>query len=353
MKVLFLSHQSEFIYGGEVCTLAYMQELVRQGVEVHFAAPPGPYADRARAMAKVHEIPSVQFSRKLSALPRFLPAWKRSRRRLREIISAQGIEILHATSLKAMVYAWPLRKELPIVWHHHDILPSGFWNALWLRALAAGARLILVPSPATKEALAEAGVSSRVLPNGFDPAEWQRRPGRKAGPITLGFVGEISRRKGADLLGAILTECRKRGDFRLWVIGEALSDPAFGQEVQSELASMPVKFWGLRPDVKELLQEVDILLVPSRQDPLPTVIVEAGLSGVPVVASPSGGIPGMISHNGALADGPEEYAARIAEILGRWEAVSVRARESAEARYNIRNLTKELIGYYRSISRDK
>lgn len=355
MKILFLSHQAEFIYGGEVVTLAFLEELRKQGEEVHFASPAGPYADRVRTLGvRHHEIPSVQFSRRLSSLPSLVRAWLRTRAELRKIIAQEAIHLVHATSLKAMVYAWALDGRVPVLWHHHDILPHGFWNNLWVRGLARGARMILAPSAATGRALVEAGVSTervRVLRNGFSLAAWRARSAEgPAQPMRLAFIGELSARKGVDRLPDLFAEFSKALDCRLVIVGEAVSDPAFGEKIRGAFIGQAVELLGRRNDVKEILQQVDILLVPSRQDPLPTVIVEAGLSGVPVVASPVGGIPEMVENgvNGYLAAEDAEWVARVKELgePGLWQKCAKGARRVAEEKYDLQRLTGELRQHY-------
>lgn len=355
-KILFLSHQADFIYGGEVCTLAFLRELKRRGIEPHFASPPGPYQDRAREFAKVHTIPSLQFSRKVHLLPRLLPALVATHRALRKIIRADGIELVHATSLKAMVYAWRLR-QAPVVWHHHDILPLRFRNNLWVRSLARAAALVLTPSEATRNALLEAGVDEKkavVLHNGFDPAAWSVRPPRAPGKsLELALVGEISRRKGSDLLPELVAELKRQGvSARVRVIGDGLSEKEFAEALKKQLAGA-VEFLGRRDDVKQLLQTIDILLVPSRQDPLPTVIVEAGLSGVPVVGTRAGGIPEMIEPgvNGELAEGAPAFAAAVKSVAENWQALSAGARKIAVERYDIGARAEELLRLYASLGK--
>ncbi len=349
MKILFLSHQADFIYGGEVCTLAFMRELKSRGYELHFASPKGPYQDRAREFAKIHVIPSLQFSRKLHLLPRLLPALVKTHRELRKIIRSEKIEILHATSLKAMVYAWRMR-GVPVLWHHHDILPLRFRNNIWIRNLARSAAIILTPSEATKAALLLAGVNEKkaiVLHNGFDTSLWKARPSRKEGsPLHLALVGEISQRKGMDILPDLLSALEGKS-IKISVIGEALSEPEFAKELKQRV-SKRVEFLGRREDVKELFQGIDILLVPSRQDPLPTVIVEAGLSGVPAIGSRVGGIPEMIEPgiNGELADGAIETAKAILQLEKNWEQAAQGARRLAIERYDIKKRTEELLAVY-------
>jgi glycosyltransferase involved in cell wall biosynthesis len=355
LKVLFFSHQADFIYGGEVCTLSFMAELARNGVDVHFASPAGPYRERAARIARCHDVPSRQFSRKLGQLRRLLPALVTTRRELTKIMAREGITILHATSLKAMAYAWPVRGSL--IWHHHDILPPGRLNAWWLRKFAARARMVLAPSQATRSALLEAKVPGQkcfVLNNGFHLGDWSRRPPREpSSSFRIALVGEISSRKGTDRLPGIIRALRERGGAdgcEFVVIGEGLSDPNFAAEVRESLQGAPVAFLGRREDVPRLLQSIDLLLVPSRQDPLPTVIVEAALSGVPAVGSRAGGIPEMIveGQTGYLAESDEEYADAIFRCReeARWREMSLAARQLAEKRFNIVPLTKQLMGYY-------
>jgi glycosyltransferase involved in cell wall biosynthesis len=360
LKVLFFSHQANFLYGGEICTLAFMEELNQQGVEVHFASPPGPYQERARAFAKVHTVPSRQFSRKLNELPQLLPAIWQTGKALEEIMVRENISILHCTSLKAMVYGWRLGSRWPVIWHHHDILPPGRANDWWVRRLGARARLVLVPSCATKDGIERAGLPPglcQVMPNGFRVDSWRARPSREGGHFRVALVGEISPRKGTDRLPGILRALAERGGvegFEFLVVGDGLSAPAFAGEMRQVLKNQPVLFLGRREDVKQILQGVDLLLVPSRQDPLPTVIVEASLSGVPAVGSRAGGIPEMIVHGetGYLAESDEEFAEALllARELSTWERLRVNARLRAEQKFNIRRLAEELVAHYGRLS---
>ncbi len=351
MKVLFFSHQAQFIYGGEVVTLAFMRELKRNGISVHFAAPEGPYSQRAAEHATVHVVPSVQFSRKLSQLPRIAKGFLSTHRALKEICREQNIDLVHATSLKAMAYAWKLGGEMPVLWHHHDILPESRSNTLWVKGLARHAARILAPSAATRLSLLSAGVPEAkafVLRNGFRVDEWKARPNQHGNIFRIGLVGEISRRKGSDRLEKIVQLLGPSREFQFLVIGEGLSDPVFAQELKANLASKQVRFLGRRERMKELYQELDVLLVPSRQDPLPTVIVEAGLSGLPIVGARAGGIPEMIDpgKNGFLFDNEEEAAKQLLKVKANWRNFSLTSRELALQRYNIATLTKELLAHY-------
>lgn len=57
-----------------------------------------------------------------------------------------------------------------------------------------------------------------------------------------------------------------------------------------------IRFLGFRSDARELLSGTDVFLFPSRTENLPYAVLEAGISGLPIVATAVGGIPEIISN---------------------------------------------------------
>lgn len=361
VKVLFFSHQGSFIYGGEVSTFAFMKSLKAEGVEVHFACPEGILADLARKLTdKVHIVPAVQFSRRLRHLPRLFPALHGTRAALSRIVREEGIDLVHGMSLKAMAYAALLR-NVPVIWHHHDILPEGLRNQAWLHLFAARTRKILVPSEASRQALLAAGIGKgkvEVLHNGVDGSQWHPRPARRGGsPLVIGFVGELSERKGVDRLPALLAAMEEEGvgDCRWKIVGGQLSSPAVAEQLKASLAPQiaggMVEFLGRRENVRDLMQGFDLLWVPSRQEPFGIVLIEAAFSGVPVVACPVGGIPEIVANGrtGFLCETIGEMASAIRSLANeeKWKEVSLEARKQAEARFDMKPLGRKLLSIYR------
>jgi glycosyltransferase involved in cell wall biosynthesis len=63
---------------------------------------------------------------------------------------------------------------------------------------------------------------------------------------------------------------------------------------------------GFRDDVTDLLAAADVVLLPTRMDAFPTVLLEAAAVGVPAVATAVGGVPELVVDGvtGLLVDGP-------------------------------------------------
>jgi glycosyltransferase involved in cell wall biosynthesis len=76
-----------------------------------------------------------------------------------------------------------------------------------------------------------------------------------------------------------------------------------------------VQFWGFRTDIPEILAQLDILVVPSLQEPFGKIIIEGMAMKKPVIASNVGGIPEIIvdGQTGILV--PPENAEALRQAL--------------------------------------
>lgn len=332
--------------------------------EPEFAMPEGPYADSAREIAPVQVIPSVEFSRNFFMLWTFLASWISTNEALRNLCRTRTYSVIHATSLKSMVYAWMLgyKKRIPVIWHHHDIMPLRLSNRLWLKGISLGATKVIVVSQAAKDSLTAAGVPGhkvQVIRNGLDPERWPSRiPSSKGSEkLYIGYVGELSPRKGLDWLPKIFSELDAKYADRYFcsIVGEALSDPEFGvrirREMQPWLDRKVVEFVGRQENISEWMQKFDVLLVPSRQDPYPTVIMEANFSGTTVIARPRGGIPEMIinGETGYLCSELEDFVDRIKEFLEDRDSLvelAKQARRFAESDFSVSKMARDFESVY-------
>jgi glycosyltransferase involved in cell wall biosynthesis len=76
---------------------------------------------------------------------------------------------------------------------------------------------------------------------------------------------------------------------------------------------------GLRRDVPELMDQSDILVVPSVNDIFPTVILEAMSRGLPVIAIDAGGVPEMVRPEIGILVPPQNAEALKDAILTMYE----------------------------------
>jgi glycosyltransferase involved in cell wall biosynthesis len=150
------------------------------------------------------------------------------------------------------------------------------------------------------------------------------------------MVGRLVAEKGYPELFAAM----RRVDAVLWVVGERLpSDHASAiDRALAEIARDPplarrIRLLGYRDDMPALLRAADIFTLPSHREGMPRSIIEAMLSGLPVVATDIRGareevVPG---ETGALV--PVGDPASLAAALQRLVAdAALRARQGEAGR---------------------
>jgi len=122
--------------------------------------------------------------------------------------------------------------------------------------------------------------------------------------LIVGFSGRLSEEKAPDVFVEIARLCQDIPNLRFVMTGAG----PMVNEVTKKLKKLPstVKFAfaGLVEDVSQYLALYDLLVLPSRLDGRPLVVMEALACGVPVLASNVGGIPDLIADgkNGYLVE---------------------------------------------------
>ena len=188
----------------------------------------------------------------------------------------------------------------------------------------------------------------RKVESGIDIERFAPPPSRrrKGVGLVVGYFGRMSPEKNP--LGFVqLAE-------RLHALLPSLSFCMFGEgsmtgEVRSRIdaggAADAIRFAGYVDHPTTALAQMDVLVVPSKLDGRPNVVMEANACGVPVIGAPVGGIPELIEsgRNGFLL-GPEEHDS-IAAVLSSWMSdsasfgrIQATCRATAEARFDRRRM---------------
>jgi glycosyltransferase involved in cell wall biosynthesis len=115
------------------------------------------------------------------------------------------------------------------------------------------------------------------------------------------YVGEFRRIKGADLLVDAVARLHADGKpITLTLAGDGEEMAALKSQVQRLGLAEAVRFIG-HIKARYGFSKGRLLVVPSRGDSMPYVVIEAGAAGVPMVAANVGGIPEIFgTHSDAL-----------------------------------------------------
>jgi len=158
-----------------------------------------------------------------------------------------------------------------------------------------------------------------LAPNGRDPEEFRPRAvsaGEPApGPPLVVFVGALTSGKRPDRFIEVVADLRRQGvDLRAAVCG----DGPLAAELGAPAAAAAVELLGSRSDVAAILRGADVLVFPSLPtgEGMPGVLIEAGLSGLPVVAS---AVPGVRT---IVEEGVTGYVVDTDDIAAMVDAVA-------------------------------
>jgi glycosyltransferase involved in cell wall biosynthesis len=395
MRVAFLS-VSDQMGGSEAVLLEILGQLRRSRPSwpLHLVLPgTGPLADRAAALdVRVVPLPmpsslsrlgdwgltgrrSVAVAVKVLRAAADLPAYER---RLRELLSAIGPDVLHTNGFKAHIVGARARcLGRGLVWHMHEYVGRRPMTRTLVRRYARRASVIIANSESVAvdvREIAGADVPVVVIHNAVDLVRFSptgplidldARCGldpAPAGTVRVGLVATFSRWKGHETFLRALAALPPALPVRGYVVGGALYDTDGSQHSAAELtglaASLGLKgrvgFAGFVDGVDAAMRALDVVVHASTApEPFGLVIAEAMACGRAVITSGTGGASELVrdgvdavTHQPAdpadLALGIERLAADapLRARLGR------AARETAERRFNAGRFAEEFARLY-------
>ncbi len=158
-----------------------------------------------------------------------------------------------------------------------------------------------------------------------------------AAPV-LGSVGRLEWQKGYDLLLAAMPHVLARiPSARAVIVGGGSRESELRAAVRKLGLEGKVVLTGRRRDARRLLPALDLFVMSSNFEGMPIVLLEAMAAGLPVLATPVGGVPEVVKDGvtGRLVEGrsPERFGRAIAELLSTPDRLAAYG-QAARGRYD-------------------
>lgn len=262
------------------------------------------------------------------------------------ILHGRAVDVIHAHWTLAGLAAWlaSFVTGTPFVLtvHGSDIYIAPGIPGVTAMTLAMLRRCSRVLAVSRDLAQATAGLGFpidkvEVLPDGIDLERFT--PGQPEREPLLLFVGSLIRRKGADILLRALNIVRvDHPQVRLTIVGDGPERQAL-EHLAVELGLTDhVDFVGSQSQkqIASWMQRARLFVLPSREEALGIVLLEALASATPCVGSRVGGVPDIVAEDVGVLVPPEDpvaLAEAIAALLReptRWSALQQRARTHVE-----------------------
>jgi glycosyltransferase involved in cell wall biosynthesis len=364
MNVLFIDQFSD-IGGGQLCLLDVMTDVRRRGWSGTLAAPgDGPLISRASALGlNMVELPSDVATR---AVWKAGPYIRRSNERAQvlsrtirdgrfDLSYVNGPRILPAAAIACGA-------SLPMIFHAHNRPVSPVARAIAGWSVRSTQATVIACCRFVADVYCTYALADRlhVVLNGVEEIPYTERA--FTAPLLIGMIGRIEPQKGqlrfveaARMLLASGIDCE------FVVCGSP--GPSCGKyvdQVESAAAGLPFRFMPWQDDVADVLRSLDLLVVPSTNEGLPRVILEAFSAGVPVVGFRTGGIPEVVRdrETGFLVDEPTggELGERMIQICGdereRLPEIAANARAQWESHHQVSTFTGHVVALMERAVRD-
>jgi glycosyltransferase involved in cell wall biosynthesis len=382
VRVLFVSH-TPHVSGAE----HYLFNLlsgVREHVDPIVAVPPGALSEElvrqgvpvatisgTAGSLRLHPVRTVVALMEVTAAARGVAAVARRWRP----------DVVHANSLRAGVIAVAATSKHRVLVQAHDRLPTSRTSSLVERAVGGRAAGVLAVSHYVAEPFLDRMpdrvwvVDNAIDLDRFDPARHDRerereRFGLPLRPPVLGVVAQITPWKGQYEAIEVLANVRRRhSDACLVLAGEEkfvdratrYDNRAYRAALEERITALglqgAVRFLGEVEDVPALMRALDMLLMPSWEEPFGRAVVEAMAMEIPVLATDVGGPAEVITsgQDGVLLS-PRQPEAWADAALGLIEdestrgAIGARARRTAVARFGRERCARQVLAVYEKVT---
>lgn len=229
--------------------------------------------------------------------------------------------------------------DIPTVTTVHGFTGGGWRNRLYerlqLRAFRRMSAVVAVSRPLRDLLQAKGAPVGRLhlIPNAYRErrAPLSRTQARHAlalpadASCVLGFVGRLSREKGADIfidaLGQLADE-----RWNAVVIGDGPELPALRDRARSLGIAERVRWAGTVPDAASVYSAFDAFVLSSRTEGTPIALFEAMACGLPIIATRVGGVPDVVTDAEAVL--VDASSAGVARGIRR----TITGREAAQTR---------------------
>ena len=176
----------------------------------------------------------------------------------------------------------------------------------------------------------------------------------------IGFVGRLSQEKGPDLFVELAIElCRRHPDLSAVLLGEGPLRAALSARIEACGLGARILLPGYQQRMADWLRALDVLVLSSRTEGTPMVVLEAMQAGTPIAAFGVGGIPDMLGHEESALLSPAEDLADLTRQVARLllkpalrQDLADRARQVQLSRYHLPSQAERWRQLYRRTAGD-
>ncbi len=211
-------------------------------------------------------------------------------------------------------------------------------------------------------ALVDRGLSASTVYNGIDSLEavdFARPVDLETGIFHFGIVGRVSEVKGIQFALQALARMDGEPALAVNIIGTGPLQGYLKNKTRELGIEEKVRFLGFKDNIYDYLAHLDALLMPSLHEGLPFTILEALSLGTPIIASRTGGLAEILSHEetALLVDvGDVETLSlemiRMSNVMGLRNHLAEMGREQQRKKFSLENMGQMYWQIYNEVLND-
>ncbi|MDR1959806.1 MAG: glycosyltransferase [Planctomycetaceae bacterium] len=190
-----------------------------------------------------------------------------------------------------------------------------------------------------------------VIPNGLQVSDFFGKPqadltefGCRPESTKIISIGRLHRQKGIDWLLETTPEwLGNHPDRELLIVGTGSEESRLKETARKLPFSDRIHFCGWREDVPELLAASDIMVLPSRWEGMPNVVLQAMAAGLPVLATRVEGVEELLGDDLAERQtspfgDTKQWCRKIEQVLIAAKELGIKNRQRVEEHFTIEKM---------------
>ncbi|MBU1912615.1 MAG: lipopolysaccharide heptosyltransferase II [Candidatus Omnitrophica bacterium] len=291
-------------------------------------------------------------------------------KKLEAIIKDERVDIVHSRSRIPNIIAFFAARHTGAKF---ITTAHGYYSNHFISRVTGWAKFVIVASSVIGRHMIEdfkvPYERIKLIPRGvdLDKFKFNMPTASSKSEYKIGVVGRITLIKGHGFfLQAIARVVRLFPKVKILIVGDAPKDkPGYIENLKSLAKQLQiekyVEFLGAQYDIPKIMSGLDLLVLPSiGREAFGRVIIEAGASGVPVIATRIGGAMEIIEdgHTGVLVKPGDilEMVNSIIRVLKDRELsknIAIEARKKIEREYSLVKMTEDTVKVYEEACRKK
>lgn len=359
MNVLYLS-RTMGQGGAEKIVYQLAVDQKKRGNYVAVASCGGSYVNSLRKMRIGHyHVTDLECKNPVVMLKTFY--------KLSKLVREKNIQIIHSHHRMAALYATFLQWRYPkvkLVYTAHNV----FYTHKKLTAFSlTGHKIIAVGQTVRRNLIEIFGIDDEkisVIPNGIDIAPIKENnkldiltEKKEKGYKLAAFIGRLTEQKGIDtFIGSMKLLLKKRQDVLGIIVGSGELEESVKQTIQEEHLADRILMLGYQPHVENVIDQIDVVMMPSRWEGFPLTPIEIFAGGKTLAASNIDSIKEIVTdqHDGILVPPDDEKAfADALDLLLTDEDLrqnlEQHGRETYESRFDYRMFADRYDQVYREL----